>query len=243
MRKIEIAPEVMDVLNKSTITATSVTLPPGNLSRDLYVAVNKVLEAAGGKWSKKDKAHVFQEDPRPVLGVALETGTVAKLVTEKQEYQAFFTPKELAQYMVMRADVEGKTVLEPSAGDGALADACKVAGAKRVDCIELNPRYVDRLAKKGHNVTPGDFLAVEPRPIYDRVVMNPPFTKNQDIKHVEHALKCVRPGGAVVAIMASNTDRKWFKELKHMRTIEQIGDGAFKESGTNVNTVLVTIYV
>ena len=33
------------------------------LDRNDYVKVNKALEALGGKWNRKAKAHLFDEDP------------------------------------------------------------------------------------------------------------------------------------------------------------------------------------
>jgi hypothetical protein len=40
-----------------------VYLPPGNLDRKTYEAVNKALTAIGGKWTGgKVKAHVFPRD-------------------------------------------------------------------------------------------------------------------------------------------------------------------------------------
>ena len=72
--------------------------------------------------------------------------------------------------------------------------------------------------------------------------MNPPFTKGQDIKHVNHALQFLKPGGKLVAIMAGNDKSKWFDSLEWCYEIEDVPAGAFKESGTNVATIIVTIH-
>jgi hypothetical protein len=58
----KISDEVRDVLARSTITATSVKLPDGQLERKLYEAVNKALEGAGGRWDRKSKTHLFDRD-------------------------------------------------------------------------------------------------------------------------------------------------------------------------------------
>ena len=125
----EISDEVRDVLARSTITATSVKLPSGQLERKLYEAVNKALEGAGGRWDRKSKAHLFDRDPREVLGLAVETG---KAVNLRTKLQAFYTPPELAEKMVAasgianhRAVVRARAndrfgrplVLEPSVGE------------------------------------------------------------------------------------------------------------------------------
>jgi SAM-dependent methyltransferase len=137
----KISDEVRDVLARSTVTATSVTLPPGQLDRKLYEAVNKALVGAGGKWDRKAGAHVFVRDPREVLGLAVETG---KAVNVKTTLQAFYTPESLAERVVRAVGIaEDERVvqaragrafgrplaLEPSVGDGALAVALiKAAG-------------------------------------------------------------------------------------------------------------------
>lgn len=96
---------------------------------------------------------------------------------------------------------------------------------------------------------PTDFLTVEPDPVYDRVVMNPPFGRQADIKHVSHALKFLKPGGLLVSVMASSVTFRSnklttdFRQLIEERGghIEELPEGAFKSSGTMVNTVIVVI--
>lgn len=47
-------------------------------------------------------------------------------------------------------------------------------------------------------------MKIEPTPIYDRIVMNPPFLKQADIHHVNHALKFLRPDtGLLVSVMSA----------------------------------------
>ncbi|MBY0277906.1 hypothetical protein K2Z84_21440 [Candidatus Binatia bacterium] len=70
-----ITPDVEQVLRASTITDTLLVLPQ-QLDRKLYVAVDKVLKAAGGKWNRKLGGHAFERDPREILGLALETGAI-----------------------------------------------------------------------------------------------------------------------------------------------------------------------
>ena len=195
---------------------------------------------AGGKWNKSTKSHVFSSDPRGKLGLMVETGVA---VNEKNLFQAFFTPEQLARDVVNKVGVDGKRVLEPSAGEGAFVKACIAAGAKSVDCIELNPEFAKKLEGLKCSVSVGDFLEKSVGEKYERIVMNPPFTKNQDILHVEHALKFLAPGGVLVAIMGGNTSRPKFQKLisDWDATVQEIEAGTFKESGTNVSTVLVTI--
>ncbi len=94
-----------------------------------------------------------------------------------------------------------------------------------------------------------DFLAQEPEASYDRVVMNPPFAKQADIKHVLHALRFLKPDGLLVSVMAASVafrDNKLtldFRDLIRERggDIEALPEGAFKSSGTMVRSLIVTI--
>ena len=254
--KIQLTDECRDVLARSTISADRVVLPEGQLDRKLYIDVNKALTAAGGKWVKAAKAHVFDRDPREALGLAVSTG---KTVNEKQVKQAFYTPHALALRVAEAADlssVPGCTLLEPSCGRGSLIMAAMEFQLDMlVWAFDSDREAVDVLGRRGLPVEAKccDFLTVEPERgrLVHRVIMNPPFAKQQDIDHVTHALRFVRPGGRLVAIMwpswqSSQTRKaKAFRELlaKHRFEVEPIDAGEFKESGTNVATVLLVVDV
>ncbi len=240
-----LTPEVLSLLERSTSTSDSVTLPPGRLDPKLYAAVNKALEAAGGKWSKKHQHHAFITDPREALGLALETGKVIDHAhNKKKAHQAFYTPPELAGRVVEMAGVSGRTVLEPSAGEGSLALACRRASAASVWCIDNDYHSTEKLANIGFGVSFADFLDMSPGPTgYERIVMNPPFTRDQDVKHVAHALKFLAPGGRLVAIMADAKTRPSFRALISGldHEIEPVPAGAFRSSGTNIATIILTV--
>lgn len=161
----------------------------------------------------------------------------------------FVTPQKVVQEMIDSvAVVEGRRILEPSAGSGAIADTLKALGAK-VDCVEVNGQLSQILLLKGHNlIHSGDFLELTPNEGYDAVFMNPPFEGGQDITHVMHALGFVRSGGVLVAIMSASTffvKRKAamdFREfLDGCGTYEKLPEDAFKESGTGVQAFLVVV--
>ncbi|WP_159024401.1 methyltransferase, partial [Streptomyces scabiei] len=139
--------------------------------------------------------------------------------------------------------------LEPSAGSGAIAAAAAGRGAA-VDCIEQDPGYAAELgdANAFRSVRVADFLTVAPEPRFDRVVMNPPFTRGADMQHVQHALRFLKPDGLLVSVMSwavTEHGRKTagFRALVEVRggTVEAVAEGAFRESGTDTRTVLVTV--
>jgi hypothetical protein len=239
MANLNLTPEVKDVLSRATINGNNLHLPPEQLDRKLYEAVNKALNNLGGKWVTKARAHVFASDPTPKLQQALGTGIA---VDEKKLYQSFYTPADLAAKLAQKAEVSGRTVLEPSAGHGAIAKACRDAGAAEVSCIEINSEAATHLWKLGFETTEADFLSLDPSLFFDRVVMNPPFTRDQDIAHVAHALKWLRPGGILVAVMLDKQSRPDFlklaRELDNCE-IEELPRGTFRESGTDIPTLIL----
>jgi ubiquinone/menaquinone biosynthesis C-methylase UbiE len=242
--------DVLGVLESCMITENNLFLPNMQLSRDLYVKVNKVLETLGGKWNRKAKAHLFDFNPQDMLDTVLAAGAYTDW---KKELQFFETPKELVSEMLKYADLEkGSVVLEPSAGKGAIAEELAEEGMQ-VHCVEINPVMAEELNnwELFRSVTAGDFLQIEPEPIYDGVVMNPPFTRQQDIDHVLHAYRFLKPGGVLVSVMSEGTflrdnkKAKDFREWLYAHSIVSVVEndaGAFKKSGTLVRTRFIKIY-
>lgn len=252
-RTFTISPEVRAILAQATVTETTVKLNSGQLDRATYVAVNKVLEAAGGKWNRKQGLHTFARDPRADLGLAVETG---KTENRQQVLQAFYTPDAVADRVAELADVDplAHAVLEPSAGHGALLDAvarrsCQPRGAVALD---IDPEAVAILHEKEYLAIYYDFLATPTAPIFDRVLMNPPFTQGADVAHVTHALGFLKPGGRLVAIMGPSW--RWKDDVRSLAfrnllgcnrfadaRFDDVPAGAFKASGTDIATVIVTV--
>ena len=244
---VEASPEVLDILRRSTVDDDGLTLPPEQLERSLYEAVNTLLLLAGCKWNTGKKRHLFKtKAAREKIKALLESGQV---VDEKKHFQAFYTPATVAAELVGLADIQaGMTCLEPSAGEGAIALAAKQAGAN-VTTVEMNPEAVSVLESHGFTPEVRDFLTLEPQAAYDRVLMNPPFTNHQDIRHVQHAYRFLKPGGKLYSIMSPSftfgdaKERQEFRQFlaEHGRVVKELPAGAFSESGTEVRTVIVEL--
>ncbi len=117
MKKIN--EETLTILSSATIKGNTIILNSGQLERSLYVSVNKVLEAMGGKWDRKEKGHVFSENPEELLESVLLTGEYDKLA----DYGYFPTPGDLVDKMIVLANLSpDMMVLEPSAGRGAIVN-------------------------------------------------------------------------------------------------------------------------
>lgn len=253
LKHIKIDPLALDVLRRSTFKGNTLDLPE-QLSPKDYQAVKKAINTAGGKWNRGRSTHVFPGDARAAFGDALDSG---KLVDEKASYQAYFTPAALAaRAATMLAGLlpnmgDGAMVLEPSAGEGALAlaFATETGGEALIDCYELEPKRAAKLAGLGFWSMAADFLSITPEARYDGVIMNPPFTRDQDAEHVCHAWEFVKPGGVLVAIVSRGYSfRSTAKARKlgslvelHRQHEEEIPAGTFAESGTDVATALLIL--
>ena len=132
-------------------------LPPGQLPRPAYEAVKKALMTAGGKWNTPKQAFVFPGEAAPHIEAMVATGKVEDV---KKKFQSFYTPPDLARRMVEALGVKGLRTLEPSAGEGAIADALDRAKADQIFCVEIRPEACAILRKKLYSTHEGDFLAL-----------------------------------------------------------------------------------
>ena len=119
----------------------------------------------------------------------------------KKLYQQYYTPTELASYVVSLADIkEGERVLEPSAGNGALIKQMPIT---KITAVEIDEKNIDEIRGiDGIEVIHGDFLEFSGRE-FDKIVMNPPFTRSQDVRHILHAYSLLADGGKLISIASS----------------------------------------
>ena len=190
----------------------------------------------------KAKANVLRKAQDGAGNVRL---SIELMATLKHVPGFFPTPRALVQQMIEEAAiVSGMTILEPSAGKGDIAKAVLGLGAT-VACIEKNFTLAEHLRKQGFDVRCSDFLEVSPESIYDRVLMNPPFERHEDAKHIQHAFQFLKPGGRLVAIACSTSGSRlnsWIADLGG--TVEDLPQGSFatSERPTQVNTCLIVLY-
>lgn len=182
----------------------------------------------------------------------------------------FPTPPDVVRRLLHRSDVaycgprDGSRkirILEPSAGEGAialaaLADAGGSAKAE-VTCVELEAgraatlRAAGFVQEAGHRTIQADFLDCDPDRlgVFDAVLMNPPFDLERDIDHVVHATRFLAPGGRLVAIMSAGVEFRTSRKAEAFRAlvarmsgdIHDLPPGSFESSGTMVNTCIVVL--
>ncbi|MFE7129372.1 class I SAM-dependent methyltransferase [Streptomyces sp. NPDC057638] len=243
---MQIDSDVLDVIRSGTVEGAELRLP-GELDRKLYQRVNLALAAVGGKWDRYKRAHLFPLDAVDAIAGLLATGEV--IADADRGY--YPTPQPVVEQLLELACLEpGCEVLEPSAGRGAIAEPAAAQGAI-VDCVELDPRSAEYIRAAGYarKVANTDFLSMPVKRRYHRAVMNPPFADRQDLRHVERALRFVRPGGLLVAVMSAGLTFRQDRLSQDFRarvreargTITALPDNAFPAVG--VRTVIVVLPV
>ena len=113
--------ETIEILKQCTVEGNVVFLPDTKLDRKEYLAVAQKLELIGGKWNRKEKGFLFEQDPIALLS-DIQNGDNKNL---KKEFQFFETPEDLAEELVkyIPKELPNNTILEPSAGRGSIVRA------------------------------------------------------------------------------------------------------------------------
>ena len=219
-----------------------------------YPEIKRRLQTSGGSYHSPHGAFATGYftftpgiDAQDVLN-ALQSDNV---VNGKKDSQSFFTPPELAPRVVdALGPLNGGRYLEPSAGNGALADLMREDASDLV-LIENHRPNVLALEAKGYRVLERDFLTVTPQEIglFDGIAANPPFTKGLDVAHIRHMWQFLKPNG-VLSVIASQSwiqggQRKQvaFREFLHCygAAIEEVAAGSFRKAGTTVATSHIVV--
>jgi predicted RNA methylase len=237
-----------------------------------FTSIHNRLEDAFDDTEKKQVlSQIEVKDVNDLIGVLKEyrqykkdAPTMSKVESMERELignknagiDYFPTPPKVANRVVEKADIKpGMTVLEPSAGNGAIADAVRQSTpSARIATNEISGQLVDILEAKGYSNTQKDFLSMPTGQKYDRIVMNPPFgkgTAGTDQAHIRHAYEMLSPNGRLVAVASegsfSRSDRnardfqQWVESIGG--EVEKVEPGAFKSSinPTGTATRIVTI--
>lgn len=172
-----------------------------------------------------------------------DNGTTPRAVSV---YQLFQTPPGLSDSLAgLLRLAPGARILEPSHGLGRLIDALVPFQPTEIVAIDNAPECSAELFRQNRErvtLKQRDFLTVDPAELglFDAVAMNPPFHMRADIRHIEHALKFLKPGGKLAAICLNGDKRR--EAFEHRAAIWiDLEPGAFKEAGTNTPTAMFMI--
>ena len=148
-------------------------------------------------------------------------------------YNASFypTPPEVAEKMLAKVGkLYERSILEPSAGKGDLADAA-VGKLDRyynrcrevVHCIEIEPELQAAIRGKGYPLVGTDFLTFWPDEKYDLIIMTPPFANGE--AHLLHAWEILDHGDIVCLLNEQTLLNPCTENRKLLATIiEQHGE-------------------
>ncbi|VVT01097.1 strawberry notch-like NTP hydrolase domain-containing protein [Erythrobacter sp. EC-HK427] len=172
------------------------------------------------------------------------------------ELQQFSTPPMLAWLMAKAAAVSARdTLLEPSAGNGALALWGSVQNASLV-LNEIDPARRDAL---GHifpaattTMHDGELIADLHRgPAPSVVLMNPPFARSQERgkdgetaqRHLRSAIRAAASGARIVAIMPEGFDASTFgkAQAEASMLLDVRLQQMFRRTGTGIAVRMVVI--
>lgn len=241
---------VEEILKHCTLEDNVLKLPQVQFNKKSYTEAKKWIEEAGGSWQGgKVQGFIFPFNPERVFSILNE----GKRCNLAQDFQFFETPPDVADWLVMLAGGihEHDKVLEPSAGRGALVKSIHRSSPDVVvDCYEMMPENKELLSGLGGiNIIGDDFTKSTIGKKYTKIIANPPFSGNQDIRHVRMMYDMLEPGGTLASITSAHWEfaeektcrdfRQWLEDVGGAKY--EIESGAFKESGTGVRTLAIVI--
>lgn len=240
---------VEEILRHCTLENGLLKLPNVQFNKKSYAEAKKWIEEAGGSWQGgKVQGFTFPFNAERVFSILHE----GKRCNLQQDYQFFETPAEVADWLVMLAGGihENDTVLEPSAGRGALIKAIhRTCPSVTVECYELMPENREFLHSLENVILLDEDFTKDSVGSYTKIIANPPFSNNQDIEHVRMMYEHLEAGGTLAAITSPHWKfasekkcvdfRQWLEDVRG--EVFEIGAGEFKESGTSISTMAVVI--
>ena len=172
----------------------------GEKDKAAVAEAEKVLMAIGAV--KAGRHWQFDYDPTEVLDQVVCSGCIP----DHKSHQFYPTPESVAALAVELAQIGPEhTCLEPSAGQGGLAD---MMPSTRTICVEISDLHCQILKAKGYATVQADFLKFTSDNPFDRIVMNPPFSEGRWHAHLQHAASMLATDGRLVAILPASAKGK-----------------------------------
>lgn len=165
-------------------------------------AAERIFKMIGGyKDDTRTGYYRFTYDPKPVFENLFINGTLP----DQESHQFYATKGEIRSMTADLAEIrQGHTLLEPAAGFGDLL--LELPDGVNTTAVEIHPVAASLLRAKGFRTIEQDFLTVTPAEtgLYDRVLMNPPYSNGRWSRHLRHAITFIKPGGKLVAVLPAS---------------------------------------
>ena len=244
---------LQEIINSCRAQDGVIFLPNVAIDRSLYLQLKRLMQSNGAKWKGGKVGGFVCPDAGEVL-TRLQDGDLSD---RKKTFQFFATPIELGEAIAgdLGMITPDMRILEPSAGQGTLIIAIRNRFGSDIcpDYCELLPEHRSYLAAhfSGCHCVGDDFMQAEGlEGRYDRIVANPPFTRNQDIRHIRRMYDCLNPTGRMVTLCSPHFEfandresrdfRDWLYSVHaHVRLVPK---GMFRNSGTDIEARKIVIY-
>lgn len=238
------------------------------LTDEEYDYLKFIVESHGGRWSERCKGFKFDKLDKQTLD-SIKSDILVGFVNMSEEKRnrerdAFFpTPVKIVDKMIEIAGLKPDSImLESSAGTGRILDEARkiINSLDNFVVIELNESRQQVLRNKGYHVDFGgtfedslkDPEILKKLKRCDKVVINPPFKNDMDVKHLLISYMVCADKADIVSIMQENSlyynrsIHRVFKEFlnligKDAYEIKSLPAGSFKSEMTTVDTVIIHI--
>ncbi|MCM1406391.1 MAG: DEAD/DEAH box helicase family protein, partial [[Clostridium] fimetarium] len=242
---------------------TTENLALGSLARDLRESFARGIETRSGEvdierqgvGGKEMDASSGSSDVSPFERAVLDYYTNHKISSSRDNREGkdyYPTPEPLGYMMSVWAGLsEGESVLEPSAGHGAIARY--VPASNVLTAIEPSATLFSRLQIKaggvGRKFENGVFEDYNIVNKHDAILMNPPFGSGGRlaIDHLAKAFGHLEEGGRIVAVIprgsADSKFERWYSGEKSAVLTGEVNlpDITFERAGTSVRCRVVVI--
>lgn len=197
-----IDPDVLAFLSGLEFRTASMVPLKTDIPLPLWTRVKRAVEDMGGFWDKEGRELCIPRGPAHLEWL--------RRYGDPPKPETFSTPADLAGRMAAWAIKPGDRVLEPSVGEGNLALAALEAGAASVTGYDVDTKFLARARERGlTDVHLQDFMHIEIGGPFDAIIMCPPFGMQRDMHHVNRALRWLKPGGRLTALVSHGAIHVW----------------------------------
>lgn len=221
-------------------------VPGRQLAPDLYAAMKKHFLNNRGKWKSNRQVFEFEFD----ADILLEKLQAGERPNFYKNSHYFPTPRAVVDEMCnMLILQDGHRILEPSAGRGALIEGVNeficVDPPHQWVAIESDPVNRSILKDKGFPAVHDDFDTWETDERFEVCYANPPF--NRATVYVGKIVSLLAKGGSAIIVLPATWPHaivnlammSKFEDLFESVSVRKLPANAFRESKTNVNTILL----
>ncbi len=218
--------------------------------RKEYLAFNDILNTIWLVWNRWKKAHIAEWHTNSQLKEAIidicETGEVETLKETIKKFQFYETPVEVVRELIDLAEIkETDNILEPSAWLWAISE--NIPRYWKLTMIELDINKYNKLKEntifKDDEIINKDFLEYDWK--FNKIIANPPFRNNQDVKHILHMYDLLEKWWRLVSVAGAGIQHKDTQRHKKLKELNpeyiELPEWSFKESWTMVGSVIVLI--